>query len=357
MLKDARDQLNGILESQNLPQFVINNPALVIQVMSNWFDAYKMWEADDIDFYKIWRDHRMLLRSIGDTDSDYDTLEAKRPSYEDFKAKGWAAPGGNEVPTIKVQGVRYNTGRDGLMKRTDPQKFLAPKPEQGFKLKYAEGLLDVSGTILRNDRPITDQLHVKPKQNDWVCFCPLSNEEDQALLMFMKDKLAQLQIVLGKGDPGLNKIINKYKAITAEVTRLKLAFETDMALGYVAIPNEDGTHSKYKYMVKTSVKYSMNNPDQTLRNKSLMMNDDLAKLLRNNVKRYKSIVGIAIKNEVRISLRKHANPRWPMIAKWTGPTQTVDNRNSLEGDWEVHRRPPQSTAWLTTNERIANTLG
>ena len=351
MLKEARDQLTHLLDSENFTRFVDNNPALVVQVMSNWFDAYKLWEADDTDFNKIWREHRMLVRSIGESDNDYPSLEAKLPSHEDWKAKGWAAPGGAEVPTVTVPGVRYNTGRDGLMKRTDPQKFLAPKGDKPVKPKYAEGLLDVSGTVMRSDKKITAQLHVKPKHGDWACFNPLSEEADQELLMHMKDKLSQHQLLLGKGHAGLNQIINKYKAICAEVTRLKLAFETDMALGFVAIPNPDGTHTKYKYMVKSSVKYSMNNKDPALASKSVTMNNDLAALLRNNVKRYKSVVGIAIKNEVRISLRKHANPKWPVIASWTGPTG-----DDKTGDWEVHRKTGSSTSWVSTSERIANSL-
>lgn len=346
MLKQARDELLSLLDSQNLLRFVTDNPALVVKVMNNWFDAYKLWEQEDDDFYKIWGDKRMLMRSIGDSDSVYTSLQAKAPSYAAWKEKGWESAKGENAKTITFTGVGYNTGRDGLMKRTDPSNFLAPVVEGSVKKKYAEGLLDVSGTLLRPDIAITRQTHVKPKPGDWIFFNPLSEEADQELLMFLKDKLKQLQAVLGKGHKGLETIIGKYKVICSEVTRLKLAFETDMALGFVAIPNPDDTYSKYKYMVKSKVTYSMNNPDPGLKSKAVFINDDLAVMLRNNVKRYKSVVGYAVKNEVRISLRKHANPKWPIIASWTGA------KESDIGDWAIHTKV--GSEWVSTDEKISN---
>jgi hypothetical protein len=346
MLQQAREQLTSLLNSENLLRFVTDNPALVVQVMNNWFDAYKLWEDGDDDFYKIWGEKRMLMRSIGDSDSVYTSLQAKAPTYAAWQEKGWASAKGESAKSITIAGVGYNTGRDGLMKRTYPANFLAPVGDNGIKKKYAEGLLDVSGTLLRPDIEITKQTHVKPKHGDWIFFSPLSDEADQELLLFMKDKLKQLQTVLGKSPPGLNQIINKYKVICSEVTRLKLAFETDMALGFVAVPNADDTYSKYKYMVKSKVTYSKNNPDPQLKSKALFINDELAAMLRNNVKRYKSVVGYAVKNEVRISLRKHANPKWPIIASWTGP------KDSDDGDWEVHTKI--GSDWTSTKQKIAN---
>jgi len=348
MLEEARRQLISLLESPNLLWFVEKNPDLIVGVLDNWFEALKLAEGDDVDFIKIWREHRMFVRSIGASDTVYDTLEAKTPTYEAFKEQGWKSAKGEGVSTSKFKGVKYDTGKDGIQKRMNPANFLDERKAGVVKNKYAEGLMDVSGTVMRNDRAIGEQLHNKPMRGDWVCFLPLSDEKDQELILFVKDKLSQLQLVLGKGHPQLNLVINKFKRIRAEVTCIKLAFETDMALGFVAVPNADGTYTKFTYMVKSEVKYSMRNQDPALANKKVGVSNELVALLRNNVKRYKSCVGIAIKNEMRVAMRKHACDLWPMFARWDGPD------NSTAGTWEVCKKV--GGQWAGTGRRIPSTL-
>jgi len=346
-LKDSRDELTVYLEREDLAAKITENPAPLIQLMTNWHEAYKEFERGDTDFYQIWRERRMFVRSIGESDTCYPTLQVKKLDYDKWTAKKWDHAA-DDIDTSVIAGVAYNTGKAGILKRTNPKNFLTPPEETGgIKTKFSEGLLDLSGTILRPDREISQQLHNKPKPGNWVCFVPLSEEEDQALLIFLKDKLGQLQIILGKSDSNLNLVINKYKRICAKVTRLKLAFETDMALGFVAIPNRDGTYSKYKYVVKTEVKYSMNRTDG-LQSTKIRMGNDLMTMLRNNVKRYKSVVGTAIKNEVRISIRRHVSGNWPLFAKWDGDTEH-------NGIWDVCTQLDGSSAWVETGDQITNT--
>ncbi len=348
-LGNARRRLTTLLQASDIAEVVSKDPARVVQYMREWLLAYKAWELTDTDFYEIWRDKRMFVRSIGASDSNYATLQVKKPSLEAWKKDGWASAAGEDVPTRDIIGVAYNTGRDGLLKRLDPDKFLN-RGTGPTKTKYAEGLLDVSGTVLRPDKKISMQLHAKPMKDHWQCFVPLGKEKDQELLLLVKDKLTQLQIVLGTTHSGFNQIRAQYKQICARVTRLKLAFETDLALGFVAIPDLGGGTAKYKYLPKTAPKYSMNNQTPGLANTTPTFNAELQALLRNNVSRYKSVVGIAIKNEVRISIRNHENPTWPMFVKWTGT-----NREDVAGRWEVNTY--NQNAWSASGLHIRNLLG
>lgn len=348
-LGNARRTLTALLQGVDIADIAHREPERVVQRMREWLLAYKTWESTDDDFYGIWRDKRMFVRSIGASDSHYATLQVKKPSLEAWNRDGWASAAGETVPTVDIAGVSYNTGRAGLLKRLDPDKFLN-RGDGPIKTKYAEGLLDVSGTILRSDRKISMQLHAKPTNGHWQCFVPLGKEKDQELLLFMKDKLTQLQVLLGSAHPGFNLIRAQYKQICARVTRLKLAFETDLALGFVAIPDAGGDTGKYKYLPKTAPKYSMNNPTPGLANTTPIFDSNLQALLRNNVSRYKSVVGIAIKNEVRIAIRKHENPMWPMFVKWTGRDREDD-----AGRWEVNTF--DGNAWRASGLFIRNQIG
>src|SRR6185369_358325 len=141
MPKEARDALTQLLSREDILA-LIQNPDPVLQAMSNWFSAYQAWERTDIDFKTIWRDHRMLLRSIGAQDSSYATLQAKAPSYDSWKEKGWESTKGDAPQMIEVKGVRYETGRAAILKRTNPEVFLKAKESGKIKAKYAEGLMD-----------------------------------------------------------------------------------------------------------------------------------------------------------------------------------------------------------------------
>ena len=124
--------------------------------------------------------------------------------------------------------ARYREAQKYHAKRgIDSSPFAVPSNFATREKKYEEGLHDLSASILNHNNPILDQVH-NSGHGAHYSFLPLSEEEDQEVI-FTLTRYAKTRIPFPLLYP-------KVRGFRAEMTRVKLAQDYDMAVGYSAIP-------------------------------------------------------------------------------------------------------------------------
>jgi hypothetical protein len=237
-LKKSREALNQRLMADGGASFsawaAANRPETE-RLIQTWRDALKASEAKET-FEDVYADARMSVRSFGPVFEDEVDKRLK-----DFKivGTGRVRPDSQYVgslPPASQQEIatRFNESPD-LRKFYDPRRgmdstaFSAPANFATRLAKYSAGLHDISASLLNPDVPIFDQVHHKTDPGAFFAFVPLPHEADQALLYQL--------IRAAKALKGSEQwLYDKVRGLRAEITRVKLAGEDDMALGYSIVP-------------------------------------------------------------------------------------------------------------------------
>jgi hypothetical protein len=334
-LKKSREALSQRLMADggaSFPAWAAANRVELERLVLTWRDALKASEAMET-FEDVYADRRMSVRSFSPA---FDDEVDKR--LKDFKivGTGRVRPDSQYVgglPAAKQREIAadFNESPD-LKKFYDPRRgmdstaFADPANFATRLAKYSAGLHDISASLLNPEVPIFDQVHHKTDQGAFFAFVPLPHEEDQALLYH----LIRAAKALKGSQPWL---YDKVRALRAEITRVKLAGEDDMALGYsivpVANPVQGQPAHKLRYgLGAKATPVEGETPDAKLTAFSagltmMVTTQEVYEARQKSGMNYKSILGRAMrrtegrKTEILLALRHHGGS-FPVFGKRVG---------------------------------------
>lgn len=329
-----RDRLNDHLEYGG--DHVQRNWKVVEPLLNCWWTAYKAWEAND-NFNKAFRGRRMTVRTfpggIGAFEKQV-SKEFKRGSI----SLASSTSAGTEVRifadsrytpldpvTMRQHDEIFHKTEEHLkyraMRGINSSAFAKPSNFATREKKYEEGLHDLSASLLNPDLSIFDQIHNtdvggklnyqgKEIEGAHFSFLPLSMEEDQLVLY----RLIQCAKACRHALPELYTKVRDYRA---RMTRVKLANEFDMGIGYSAVPVANpprgGPAYKLRYGLGKQTTITGQGGQQTV-----PVTAELYAARQQAALRFKRILGIRdAKNEVIIAIRKHKGP-FPVYAVRSG---------------------------------------
>lgn len=303
-----RDQLHVILDYGET--WVIDNWPRVKPRIETWWKVYKRWESTDT-FDEAFLDNRMTVRTF---DQDFDKQVSKTfgkgtisfPDNRFFADSQYTRLGSTDQ---QRHGNAYATGakQDFHAKRgIDSSAFANPANFASRITKYEAGLHDLSASLLNHKFPIPDQVH-NQGQGVHYSFLPLSWPEDQEVLYRLILLAKKLRTTL----PMLYDMVRGYRAA---MTRVKLAQDSDMGVGYTAVPvAEPGDGPAYKLRYGLGNKTTLTgNPVATL------VTPERYAARQRAARNFREILlteyaAKGHKNEIVIAIRQHAG-RFPVHA-------------------------------------------
>jgi hypothetical protein len=278
-----------------------------------WWRAYKAWEKVDT-FDAAFRDTRMTVRTFNPGYSDQVQKTFARGKIQVTKEKFFADsrytkfdpldPIANEATQERHQrtfGRGVESQKYHAQRGIDSSAFAVPANFASRETKYDAGLHDLSASILNPRLPIFNQIH-NTEEGAHFSFLPLSEMEDQEVI-YNLTRIAKDRVTI----PGLYDLVRTYRA---EMTRVKLAYEMDMGIGYTVVPAPRPNRGpQYK------LRYGLPNTTTIVGQKEAQpTTPDIYEARRKAALKFKSIVGIREgKNEIVIAIRKHAGP-FPVYA-------------------------------------------
>lgn len=309
----ALDNWNGEPKDANWPV----DEALVV----TWWREYKDWERDE-KIARAFGDNRLAIKELQGETSVYGgpTSGINFTVYEKYGKN----TRNNPNPKVPYKDHKYDTGVQSYVKRSTPAYFLGGAGPD----KYTDGLHDVSMSILKAGTAIDQQTYTDltdPKSDQkYVIFVPLPEPEDQAVFNRLNDIAKRVKLVC----PAFYQRIRTFRA---EMTRVKLAWDEDMASGFIALAPDNRARPKLRYgMVNT---YRVDGRVLTATAEHRAKAHDTARPKWEEFRRwpertrnYKSILAEMTKkyNECTIAIRKHENPRFPVFARWNFAQRRFD---------------------------------
>jgi len=292
-----RDHLNNVLDQWDT-NWVKDNWLDVKGRITGWWTAYKVWETKDT-FDEAFHDDRMTVRSFS-PDFAYEVSKTIAPGTigiapDRFYANsGYANLSDLDQKAHAANFTQANEHNKYWAERgIDSSAFANPANFASREKKYAEGLHDLSASLLNHNYKIMDQVHHKTDDGAHFAFLPLSPEADQEVI-FRLARYAKDRVTI----PELYPMVRGFRA---EMTRLKLADPEDAGTGMTAVPApRGGTGPQYKmrYGSKTLAGYAVR---------------------KAAARKFKGILARrpGLKNEVVIAIRQHAGP-FPVYAVRNG---------------------------------------
>lgn len=304
VLSLQRAELNKILDLKD-PAKVENNWFSVKPLISNWWEAYKKWESTDT-FDKAFEANRMTVRTF---DEDFTNQVSKGFNTIDIPGDRYFADN-QYTPLDAVEQERHRTAfrRPGEFNKytanrgIDSSAFANPANFANRRTKYELGLHDLSASLLNHNYPITSQVHHKWVEGAHFSFLPVSKEDDQEVLYNLIQYAKQLKAKL----PALDTMVRGYRA---EMTRVKLAHDADMAIGYSAVPAPNpGQGPAY------NLRYGLG-ATTTSNSITMAVTPQLHLARQEAARKFKGILAANLgkKNEIIIAMRKHAGA-FPVFA-------------------------------------------
>lgn len=203
-------------------------------VIEGWWTSYKKWESEDTWRAALEQDRMSVRTFAGKFSTERSkTVPAPNASFNldadrFFKNSAYAPLEGEDRARAKSLFDEQMAQTFKAQKGIDSSAFADPKNFATRDAKYQSALHDLSASLLKHGDglPIFSQVHHKTAPA-FFSFVPLSMEADQQVLF----KLFRH----AKGLPGqpLYQLVRKYRA---EMTRVKVAQDFDMATGYMAVP-------------------------------------------------------------------------------------------------------------------------
>ena len=243
-------------------------------LIDRWWMNYKLWEQHDT-FNKAFSKSRMSVRTFGGGVDAFKKQVAKKfntiNAVDTKKDKD-----GNDVLDVRIFADNKYTRlskaelmeEDRIFHQTeehdkylarrgiDSSAFANPANFATHAKKYQEGLHDLSASLLNPKLSIFQQIHNKEEggkknfekktiEGAHLSFLPLSKEEDQQMLHNLDLMAKQLREMV----PALQV---KVRGCKAAMTRVKLAQEYDMGVGYSAIkaPKAKADADGYRYKLR-----------------------------------------------------------------------------------------------------------
>lgn len=338
LLDFHRQELNRILDQWE-PRFLQNNWLFIERHIQNWWLAYKKWESQDT-FEAAFKDDRMTVRTF---DADFDKqvnkkfnsiniAENDKRFFADGKYKPLHPDPEQAMKALqRHSNIFHNTEESQFYhakRGIDSSDFAVPAYFATREMKYQMGLHDLSASLLNHKFEIWKQVHHKWDNGAHYSFMPLSQEADQEVLHTLGTH--------AKSTPMFPALYGMVRSFRAEMTRLKLAYDRDMGVGYTAIPvqlpeNEcRGTRPSYK------LRYGLGFTTTGANGESEPVTSDVYDNRRKQARKFKEILQSrgGSKNEVVIAIRRHAGP-FPVYAVRDGRMlkcyDIVDNRMRLNG--------------------------
>jgi hypothetical protein len=318
-------------------EYVQKNWGTVEPLMDIWWKTYKLWESKD-KFNDAFTESRMSVRTFGagflkqvsktfgkgeiQVTSQVKEQDVVREEFRVFAD-------GQYTPFDDVTAKKHATNYGGPVEKQkyfasrgiDSSTFANPDNFKSREAKYAEGLHDLSASLLNPKLSIFDQIH-NNEDGAHFSFVALSQEEDQETIFSLVGIAKQLKLML----PALDGMVRGYRAA---MTRVKLACEFDMAIGYSITPHKDwekrvGKEAPRGTGIGRSYKPGIPLPAYKLRyglgllttvtgeggqSKSVTVTSDILLKRQEAARKFKSILGIRdAKNEIVVAIRQHAGP-------------------------------------------------
>jgi hypothetical protein len=218
-----------------------------------WWNAYKAWELND-DFNTAVTRRRMSMRTFGEK---FDKQRNKRIGagepfvLEDAEATNRFFPNSNYSATpstaerarlsarfiadeaagrakMLASGTAKGSGGYWANRGLDSSAFADPRNFDTREAKYDEGLHDMSASLMNPAVSIFKQIH-NTDNGAHFSFMPLAEPEDQRMIY----TLIRMAKTMRPYWPEMYALIREYRT---KMTRVKLAYNSDMGAGYIAIP-------------------------------------------------------------------------------------------------------------------------
>jgi hypothetical protein len=268
-----------------------NRWSLFKVLLSRWYHYVKSFEEKD-NLMAAHREGRLHIRWIRDGIDKVHPAILALPMDSSKLGKSYA-------------GKKLDVGVRGIKKRLIPGNL-----DRSYRVPY--GLHSLSGSLLNPNYPICipenpgkfRQIHTWEPNGDWFAFTALLPVGDQALII----RLYEIAESTTRSD-----IKNGIEWFTQRITHTRYAYPTDMATGYIAIPQGDSQNPvDFEYIPKRCL---------PIEKKSGLQKPIGNKLLQRRVCRgYAAAYPLVLtlrpkdKNEVTIEYREH-NGVFPMFCK------------------------------------------
>lgn len=300
--------------------------------IESWWSAYKAWEAKDT-FDKAFTQSRMTVRTFAggvgafskqvSKEFNAGSIKLTSSTRDEITVRIYADS--HYTPLSKEDLARHDQSFHKTDERykyranrgIDSSAFANPTNFETRESKYAAGLHDLSASLLNPALPIFDQIHNSDRggkinfrgeeiEGAHFSFVPLSKEEDQLVLYLLVGLAKKLKTV----NQEFYQLVRSYRA---KMTRVKLAQEFDMAIGYSAVPvARPGPGSPaYKLRYGLGQKTTITGPQGQ---QTVHVDRDVYQARRDAALKFKSIIGKRdAKNEIVLALRQHNGP-YPVYA-------------------------------------------
>lgn len=223
------------------------------------------------------------------------TLEARKAQQNFVATEG---PG-----AVKVSGAYWAN------RALDSSAFAIPANFATTESKYDWGLHDLSASLLNRNLSIFDQIH-NTEDGAHFSFMALAQPEDQRIIY----TLTRMAKIMKPYWPQMYALIRDCRA---KMTRVKLAANFDMGIGYIVIPVKNPKDNERKYRLRYGLINQMTVPESVDPSKSVKVTPEVYEARQQAALDYRSILDREGKNEIIIALRKHAG-NFPIYAQRRG---------------------------------------
>ncbi|MGR9108233.1 MAG: hypothetical protein ACU843_15035 [Gammaproteobacteria bacterium] len=307
-------------------------------LIENWWEAYKNWETTD-NFNDAFTADRMsvrtfgagfesqLVKSIGLTGPlNLDIDEKGNRFFKDSRYTPVPQEGRERIKASGLYKREANAARESFQPTSGPgsvkvpgaywanraldsEVFANPDNFATRESKYDWGLHDLSASLLNHNLSIFEQIH-NTEQGAHFSFMPLAEPEDQRTIY----TLIQMAKTMKPYWPEMYALIRKYRA---RMTRIKLAQNFDMGVGYIAIPVTNPGPNDRKFKLRYGLVNNLTVPESVDPSKSIKVTPEVYHGRQQAALNYRSILDRVGKNEIVIALRQH-NGKFPVYAERKG---------------------------------------
>jgi hypothetical protein len=280
-------------------------------LLTPWWDEYQAWERDET-IARAFNDNRLAEKELKHAELRYGGPNATEPgNFAAYQRYG-------DKQTEYYPKHMYDTGVSGFVKRAKPEYWLGNDAN-----KYTDGLHDVSMSILKAGKAIDKQAYHdlqyvdgfgKSKTGTVVLFVALPEPEDMAVFYRLND----IAKVVKKS---CLDFYNRVRTFRSEMTRVKLAWDCDMASNFIALNPDNKEKPKLQYGMVNSIRVDGKITPATEADRKKARDTarpNWEEFRQGRSRNYKSILNEMKKqyNECTIAVRKHANPIFPVFTTW-----------------------------------------
>ena len=327
ILDDCRNAVNEHLQPEGGVLFqrkATKNWEQMATLVRNWWNAYKDWERDIDTFNDAVSHDRMTLRTFGakftkEVDKTFEKgslgLSAER-FFQDSRYSPVDDQGGTRKLAFDNPEEKKHYGANRGIRGS---AFAVPENFASREAKYKAGTHDLSASLFDHKYDMFDRVGGGRKQNHHTedgahfVFLPLSKEDDQEVIF----NLVRAAKAMRGTVPDLYALVRDYRS---KMTRVKLAADFDMGVGYTAVPSastaNEGPHFKLRYgLLAAMTQRGVGGDGQ----ETVSVTTETYQARQQAGIRFKSVLAAARgrKNEIVVAVRQHAGA-FPVYAERNG---------------------------------------